>query len=112
MDIQMPEMDGNELILDSYGYKSTNPIIALTAHATLGEEKMFAKWNERHLSKPYDFNVLLEKLYSANVQRNLYTIFCKTIVEVLTGDKLVNFKYLKDFVKEIRVLLKNMVAIF
>jgi CheY-like chemotaxis protein len=48
MDIQMPEMDGNELTkyIRNHIAKSNVPIIALTAHATLEEEKLYGKRNE------------------------------------------------------------------
>jgi CheY-like chemotaxis protein len=48
MDIQMPEMDGNELTkyIRNHMAKSNVPIIAMTAHATLEEEKLYGKWNE------------------------------------------------------------------
>ena len=67
MDIQMPEMDGNEVtqnVRKIPGIKSKVPIIALTAHATADEERrcINSGMND-YLSKPFDFNVLLEKLY-------------------------------------------------
>ncbi|WP_367771025.1 response regulator [Flavobacterium sp. WC2421] len=67
MDIQMPEMDGNEVtekVRNLPGIKSKVPIIALTAHATADEERrcINSGMND-YLSKPFDFNVLLEKLY-------------------------------------------------
>ena len=65
MDIQMPEMDGLELtsyIRENMGEKSVIPIIALTAHATVDEEqKCLDSGMNDYLSKPYDFNVLLNK---------------------------------------------------
>ena len=117
MDIQMPEMDGNELthyIRTQMGYKSNVPIIALTAHATLGEEKRcLQNGMNDYLSKPYDFNVLLEKLFhNVNLNKGIHTPSSKTPNEVLTGDKLVNFKYLKDFAEGDQSFIKNMVAIF
>lgn len=67
MDIQMPEMVGNEvteLVRKLPGIKSRVPIIALTAHATADEEiKCMKSGMNDYLSKPYDFNVLLEKLF-------------------------------------------------
>ncbi|MBC5838269.1 response regulator [Flavobacterium muglaense] len=68
MDIQMPEMDGNEVteqVRKLSGHKSKVPIIALTAHATTDEERRcITSGMDDYLSKPYDFNVLLEKLYT------------------------------------------------
>ena len=67
MDIQMPEMDGNEVtqkVRELPGKKSQVPIIALTAHATADEERrcINSGMND-YLSKPFDFNVLLKKMH-------------------------------------------------
>lgn len=117
MDIQMPEMDGNELthhIRTNMGDKSAVPIIALTAHATLEEEKRcLQNGMNDYLSKPYDFNVLLEKLY-----QNLYENKGNTIqspelqTPQMTTEKLINFKYLKDFAEGDDSFIKNMISIF
>lgn len=67
MDIQMPEMDGNEVtqkVRELPGKKAQVPIIALTAHATADEERrcINSGMND-YLSKPFDFNVLLKKMH-------------------------------------------------
>jgi signal transduction histidine kinase/CheY-like chemotaxis protein len=81
MDIQMPEMDGNELtrcIRNHMGSKSNVPIIALTAHATLEEEKRcIDNGMDDYLSKPYQFDVLLEKLYN-NLVKTQTTIYSES----------------------------------
>ncbi|WII72383.1 response regulator [Bdellovibrio sp. 22V] len=63
MDIQMPKLDGYEATkrLRQQGYKT--PIIALTAHA-LNEErdKSIEAGCDDHLSKPVEFNSLIEHL--------------------------------------------------
>jgi signal transduction histidine kinase/response regulator of citrate/malate metabolism/HPt (histidine-containing phosphotransfer) domain-containing protein len=117
MDIQMPEMDGNELthyIRTNMGEKSKVPIIALTAHATLEEEKRcLQNGMNDYLSKPYDFNVLLEKLYQ-NLNKNKENIIQSTELptpEMIT-EKLINFKYLKDFAEGDDSFIKNMISIF
>lgn len=117
MDIQMPEMDGNELtnhIRTKMGEKSTVPIIALTAHATLEEEKRcLQNGMNDYLSKPYDFNVLLEKLYQ-NLNKNKGNTIQSTELptpEMIT-EKLINFKYLKDFAEGDDSFIKNMISIF
>lgn len=117
MDIQMPEMDGNELtnhIRTKMGEKSTVPIIALTAHATLEEEKRcLQNGMNDYLSKPYDFNVLLEKLYQ-NLNKNKgNTIQSPDLpTQEMTTEKLINFKYLKDFAEGDDSFIKNMISIF
>lgn len=61
MDIQMPKMDGYQAakILMNRGYKA--PIIALTAHAMAEErEKTRAMGFAGHLTKPFNFNELLQ----------------------------------------------------
>jgi len=107
-------MDGNELthhIRTKMDEKSTIPIIALTAHATLGEEKRcLQNGMNDYLSKPYDFNVLLEKLYQ-NLNKN--TIPSPELpTQEMTTEKLINFKYLKDFAEGDDTFIKNMISIF
>ena len=117
MDIQMPEMDGNELthyIRTKMGEKSTIPIIALTAHATLEEEKRcLQNGMNDYLSKPYDFNVLLEKLYQ-NLNKNKGDTMrsIESPKKEMSTEKLVNFKYLKDFSEGDDTFIKNMISIF
>lgn len=117
MDIQMPEMDGNEVtrfIRTKMGEKSIIPIIALTAHATAEEEKRcLQNGMNDYLSKPYDFNVLLEKLY-VNLTKNKGNsiLSAEIVTQEITTEKLVNFKYLKDFADGDDNFIKNMVCIF
>jgi signal transduction histidine kinase/DNA-binding response OmpR family regulator len=67
MDIQMPEMDGHDVtryIRKHFGDKADIPIIALSAHATLGEEKKcYDAGMNGYLSKPFDPEKLLEIMH-------------------------------------------------
>ena len=117
MDIQMPEMDGNELtryIRTKMGKKSNIPIIAVTAHATLEEEKRcLQNGMNDYLSKPYDFNELLEKLQLNLIKNNAnHTPVGESTMQEVAIEKLVNFKYLKDFADGDDIFIRNMVAIF
>ncbi|MFV8466127.1 response regulator [Flavobacterium sp. LB1P62] len=114
MDIQMPEMDGNEVtkhIRTNMGSKSNIPIIALTAHATLGEEKrsLESGMND-YLSKPFDFNVLLEKLHHNLMNVNNNKSF--DLSEEEEVEKLINFKYLNEFADGDTVFIEKMVSLF
>lgn len=117
MDIQMPEMDGLELtsyIRENMGEKSVIPIIALTAHATVDEEqKCLDSGMNDYLSKPYDFNVLLNKIYQ-NLNKNKVNnmpVF-ETQKEQVTSEKLIDFRYLKDFSDGDENFIKNMISLF
>lgn len=115
MDIQMPEMDGNELtkyIRKNMGAKSNVPIIALTAHATLAEEKRcLENGMNDYLSKPFHFNVLLEKLHDnlMNIDRN--TSADSQEQEIIT-ENLINFSYLNEFADGDASFIKKMVSMF
>lgn len=115
MDIQMPEMDGNELthyIRTKMTEKSTIPIIALTAHATLEEEKRcLQNGMNDYLSKPYDFDILLEKLYLNLKQVNTIQSADLSKKEIAI-EKLMNFKYLNEFSGGNPFFIQNMVDVF
>ena len=102
MDIQMPEMDGNEVtkyIREKLpNDKSQVPIIAMTAHATADEEKnCLRNGMNDYLSKPFDFNVLLEKLFD-NLELSQQHILNQIVItEDRKTESLVNFDYLIDF---------------
>ncbi|MFV5701985.1 response regulator [Flavobacterium sp. XS2P12] len=115
MDIQMPEMDGNEVakyIRTNMGSKSNIPIIALTAHATLVEEKrsLESGMND-YLSKPFDFNVLLEKLHHNLMNVDKIKSFDLSEEEVIT-EKLIDFKYLNEFADGDTSFIEKMVSLF
>ncbi len=71
MDIQMPVLDGYEATrqLRHQGYQA--PIIALTAHALTEErEKSIEAGCNDHLSKPVEFNVLIDHLSKIVADKN------------------------------------------
>ena len=116
MDIQMPEMDGNELtryIRNHMGSKSNVPIIALTAHATLEEEKRcIDNGMNDYLSKPYQFNVLLEKLYK-NLIKTPTTISSDSADQLIVEtESLIDFTYLNDFADGDADFIEKMVHLF
>lgn len=115
MDIQMPEMDGNEVtkyIRTNMGSKSNIPIIALTAHATLVEEKrsLESGMND-YLSKPFDFNVLLEKLHHNLMNVDRIKSIDLSEEETIT-EKLINFNYLNEFADGDTAFIEKMVSLF
>ena len=111
MDIQMPEMDGIELtkyIRASVGPKSNTPIIALTAHATVIEEKRcLDNGMNDYLSKPFDFNELLEKIHYnlINTKKNILS-------ESAKQETLVDFTYLNEFTEGDAAFIRTMVDLF
>jgi signal transduction histidine kinase/DNA-binding response OmpR family regulator len=106
MDIQMPEMDGNEAtkyIRKNMGEKSTIPIIALTAHATIGEEQRCLNIGMNdYLSKPFDAKVLLEKIYL-----NLHEV-----EQVISDKVLLNLKYLLELSEGDNMFIKEMMQLY
>jgi len=77
MDIQMPEMDGYETtrnIRKKYDPPKCNiPIIAMTAHALVGEaEKCIGAGMDEYISKPFDVKVLKSKIYSVLNKNNVH----------------------------------------
>ena len=115
MDIQMPEMDGIELtqyIRTNFGPKSKVPIIALTAHATLLEEqRCLESGMNDYLSKPFDFNELIEKIHYnlMNTNENILSDYAKQGENVLT---LVDFSYLNEFANGDDTFIQSMVDLF
>ncbi len=74
MDIQMPDMNGMEVtaaIRDKgrFGDKATIPVVALTAHAMVGDRKRFlAAGMDDYIAKPVDFDQV-ERVLKAFVRR-------------------------------------------
>lgn len=112
MDIQMPEMDGHDVtryIRKNYGSKANVPIIALTAHATLGEEKKcFDAGMNDYLSKPFDSYKLLEKIYQ-NLKEDSKS---ETPIQTFENEKLFDLKYLHEFLENDQNYINEMVDLF
>ncbi len=112
MDIQMPEMDGHDVtryIRENYGVKANVPIIALTAHATLGEEKkcLDAGMNG-YISKPFDPYKLLEKIHQ-NLQEKSKS---ETSFQTYENEKLFDLKYLNEFLENDQNYINDMITLF
>jgi DNA-binding response OmpR family regulator len=76
------------------GAKSNTPIIAMTAHATLEEEnRCLENGMNDYLSKPFHFNVLLEKLYN-NLMKTNTTVSSDLAAEKVESENLIDLTYL------------------
>ncbi|WP_016988412.1 response regulator [Flavobacterium sp. ACAM 123] len=115
MDIQMPEMDGNELtkyIRNHMGTKSNIPIIALTAHATLKEEqRCMENGMNDYLSKPFHFKVLLEKLYNNLMKTNTF-VSSDSALPTVSTEGLMDFTHLNEFADGDADFIKEMLLLF
>ncbi|MEZ7500103.1 response regulator [Flavobacterium sp. Arc3] len=115
MDIQMPEMDGNELakyIRTEMGVKSNIPIIAMTAHATLEEEKRcLENGMNDYLSKPFHFDELLEKL-NKNLMKKNNTVSSDKVLDKVETENLIDFTYLNEFTDGDTGFMEQMVHLF
>lgn len=122
MDIQMPKMDGIETtkcIRDAEKEAGTHiPIIALTAHALLGDrERYLSLGMDEYIPKPIQINTLLstiEKIRLDNKNKNLievvntsrginpkeFRIRQNKNKEKLIKDVIVNIKFLKNAIGE------------
>ncbi|HET6243166.1 MAG: PAS domain S-box protein [Bacteroidetes bacterium] len=107
MDLQMPEMDGytaskvirNELLLDI-------PIIAMTAHALLGEKERCIKLGMNdYISKPFNEQDLLKKILYFQKP------FGKNEV-VSVKENLINLEYLKNLSTSNENFIKEMIQVF
>lgn len=115
MDIQMPEMDGIELtqyIRANFGAKANVPIIALTAHATPKEEKRCLEIGMNdYLSKPFNFNELLEKIHS-NIMNTNNTPTINETTQQPENATLIDFTYLNEFTDGDADFIQKMVNLF
>ncbi|MBN1968944.1 MAG: cache domain-containing protein [Candidatus Delongbacteria bacterium] len=87
MDIQMPILDGiatTELIRRSEKEYSSIPIIAMTANAMYGDmEKFLAAGMDDYIPKPFNFDIILEKIYTwSRLNMKADTYYSKQIEEL------------------------------
>jgi len=95
MDIQMPQMDGVtacQKIKQIQGYENT-PIIAVTAHAMLGErDRLLSEGMDDYLTKPIEEKVLQQVLIHWNPQKTTIN------TSELTTSSFVNHKKIKTVI--------------
>lgn len=113
MDIQMPELDGNETtkIIREY-LKLTIPIIAITAHSTIKErERCLSIGMNDYVSKPFKKEELLEKIDYLVFEKAPDVKIKQIEFENVEKDSVISLEYLKemssgndDFMKEMLVL--------
>lgn len=112
MDIQMPEMDGRDVtryIRKNFGDKANVPIIALTAHATLGEEKKcLDSGMNGYLSKPFNPYELLKKIHQ-NLQEKPES---ETSFQTDENERLYDLKYLREFLENDQKYINEMITLF
>ena len=91
---------------NSFYQKANNPNI--NAQGTFFENGV-----NDYLSKPYNFEELLNKLYH-NLKNNTgnSVLFMESQQKEIASEKLIDFKYLKDFSDGDDTFVKNMISLF
>lgn len=119
MDIQMPEMDGMEAtyhirIIDAQRGKHT-PIIAMTANAMKGDkEKYIEAGMDEYISKPFDKNVLEEKInelkeqFLTNVEQSTKN---ETMAHMVANGK-VDLSYLEELLHGNNIAIREVLGMF
>jgi PAS domain S-box-containing protein len=117
MDVQMPIMDGNlatRYIRENLGDKSEIPIIALTAHATLGEEQRCLEVGmDDYLSKPFEREKLLEKIHVNLINKKYRKKIKKEILDVENfSSVLIDMRYLSEVAEGDATFISDMIQRF
>ncbi|MES2544572.1 MAG: CHASE3 domain-containing protein [Bacteroidota bacterium] len=116
MDIRMPEMDGYEAtkyIRANMGSKSNIPIIALSAHSGVGEEnKCIEKGMNDFLSKPFDSQELLGKLYKYTTESNYEAPSAELKNTIGLNPNLIDLDYLEEFTNGDVNFINEMINMF
>lgn len=113
MDIQMPELDGNQTAsIIRQELKLTIPIIAITAHSTIKEkERCLAIGMNDYISKPFNKTELFEKIdYLVFGKEENSSIVTDDNKACATGE--VSMDYLNEMSGNNPEFLKEMIALF
>jgi len=119
MDIQMPEMDGYETTryirtkLDEK--KSKIPIIAMTAHAIVGEaDKCLAVGMNDYISKPFNCNTLYQKI--CDLLKKTTTQFSEASARDNarnnSGNSTIDLSYLQELAEGSEEFMQRMIKAF
>jgi len=108
MDIEMPEINGYEATtIIRNELKNDVPIIAMTAHAIIGErEKCLQAGMTDFISKPIEADILFEKIYNA-VNSTI-----KLTDNKGSKNKIINLNFLIKSMRGKKDLIRNIIDIF
>jgi CheY-like chemotaxis protein len=120
MDIQMPEMDGYEatqfIRKNMQPPKAKIPIIAMTAHAIVGEaEKCIALGMDDYISKPFNQKTLYEKinhLMKTKLESGIPFAPREITQTKTTGEKYTDLTYLMQVSEGSQEFMKKMITAF